>query len=563
MSQGAGTRGYMAPSGGVMTAEQIEDLLGGAAFASPNASLSIAYDDPGNRWTFDINTAHTNVWSVQQEFNGDGGASVSTGGSVNISDFGTGAGLVIYSSRGADALGRVLAVKNDNVLNTQALAIFDYEGVGSPAVIIRRGPVSAAQDSTAEALDIQSTNRLDTTVGIQGVESGRGTVKITHMHPVGAAANDDANAAILRLNWEDDSATPGTSVQGLYMYSEDGSPLVGDAIRMYNGASGAGTEILRLTAGGQLRVPQESAAAGLLLGADALLVNDGTDLSVTPPIGGTLTLDLTDDNLNVVQINLDTAIDGIYNPVFGIGVGQTITPSAASFGVRALTLSGIFVHTLAHLGTPYLVFNFNATAQLVGAGGGGASTVNLGNVTTYQNSPTFSLESDNLFGDIGTSNGRSFLDAVTFQRGAGGPAATATVAAWSSFHSAPTFDAGITVTADRRVRIQVAAGAGTITTEVGVDIQDLNTYPGTLTNRAMGIRTIAPILMGIAGTMTNVSAGIEIQSTTQALLVSRMTGAQMNALTAADGMIVYVTDNATVAGPNFYSRNAGAWVAGV
>lgn len=52
------------------------------------------------------------------------------------------------------------------------------------------------------------------------------------------------------------------------------------------------------------------------------------------------------------------------------------------------------------------------------------------------------------------------------------------------------------------------------------------------------------------------SGALDVQSTDGALIVPRMTTAQKNALTAADGMIVYDTTLAS-----FYKRQAGAWVA--
>ena len=58
-------------------------------------------------------------------------------------------------------------------------------------------------------------------------------------------------------------------------------------------------------------------------------------------------------------------------------------------------------------------------------------------------------------------------------------------------------------------------------------------------------------------TPTNASAKLDIVSTTGALLVSRMTTAQRDALTAANGMILYNTSTNAF---NFYEN--GAWVSG-
>jgi hypothetical protein len=51
-------------------------------------------------------------------------------------------------------------------------------------------------DSSCEAVDIVSLNDGDTTLGVRGHESGRGTIKVTHVKPDGIA---DANASALSM----------------------------------------------------------------------------------------------------------------------------------------------------------------------------------------------------------------------------------------------------------------------------------------------------------------------------------------------------------------------------
>jgi hypothetical protein len=63
------------------------------------------------------------------------------------------------------------------------------------------------------------------------------------------------------------------------------------------------------------------------------------------------------------------------------------------------------------------------------------------------------------------------------------------------------------------------------------------------------------IKVGTNGTSKTTSAGIEIDSTTEALLVSRMTTAQRDALTALNGMIIYNTSTNA-----FNFRENGSWV---
>src|SRR5256712_6217632 len=119
--------------------------------------------------------------------------SVSVGGALNLDNSAsTGAGAVLYSNQGAGALGRLLVVNQANPANPQHAVRIQNSGT-SHAVSIVHDPAGGAGDPTAEALDVVSTNPLDTTLGVQGREQGKGTVKITHAKP----AQSDAHAAAL------------------------------------------------------------------------------------------------------------------------------------------------------------------------------------------------------------------------------------------------------------------------------------------------------------------------------------------------------------------------------
>lgn len=61
--------------------------------------------------------------------------------------------------------------------------------------------------------------------------------------------------------------------------------------------------------------------------------------------------------------------------------------------------------------------------------------------------------------------------------------------------------------------------------------------------------------IGGADTVTNSSVALEVESTTKALLLSRMTSAERDALTAVDGMLIYNTTTSKLQG-----REGGAWV---
>jgi hypothetical protein len=187
--------------------------------------------------------------------------SVSVGGAVNLDNSGsTGAGAVLYSNRGTDALGRLLVVNQDNAANPQHAVRIENAGI-SHSVSIYHNPASGAGDSTAEALDVVSTNPLDTTVGVHGREEGRGTVKITHEKPAGSDA--DASALSICLLGQ------GTASQGIFIGNDFGNVTTGSLLNIRNG--GPGAERLVLTADGRMDLPVQGPLGGILIGSDASL----------------------------------------------------------------------------------------------------------------------------------------------------------------------------------------------------------------------------------------------------------------------------------------------------
>jgi hypothetical protein len=185
--------------------------------------------------------------------------SVSIGGAFNLDNSGaTGAGAVLYSHRGADALGRLLVVNQDNAANPQHAVRVENAGTAH-TVSIFHNPAGGAGDATAQALDVVSTNPLDTTVGVHGHEERRGTVKITHEKPSGS--DSDASALSICLIGER------TAAQGIYIGNDAGIATTGPLLNIRNG--GPGSERLVLTADGQVELPVKGANGGLLIGSDA------------------------------------------------------------------------------------------------------------------------------------------------------------------------------------------------------------------------------------------------------------------------------------------------------
>lgn len=141
--------------------------------------------------------------------NGVAPVSTSVGGAILLENTGnTGAGFIIYSNAGAST-GRLMNIRADNAAFDQPALHVDYDGTANGVEI-----VGASTDGSAVLLNITNTNPNDTTVGISGAETGKGTVKITH-----DGTGNDGNASALSLR----SNGTGTDAQGIFFDAEQGT----------------------------------------------------------------------------------------------------------------------------------------------------------------------------------------------------------------------------------------------------------------------------------------------------------------------------------------------------
>lgn len=371
--------------------------------------------------------------------------SASAGGALNLDNSASqGAGAVLYSNQGAGALGRLLVVNQAHPANPQQAVRIQNAGTAH-TVSILHDPAGGAGDSSAEAVDIVSTNPLDTTLGIQGQEEGRGTVKITHEKP----ARPDTNAAALSIALQGD----GTACQGIFIGNDAGNPTTGKLLNIRNG--GPSARRLALTAGGQLELPVQGPAGGLVIGDDASLYRSGEGVLATD--GGIAVAD------RVVLTSVDKAIaNGTYTAA-QVTAGTTVSLGTGG-GFRALgvaariTVSGTLAPTslsmcrLSSLVTP-------------------AGKTDLRSIEVYKSSPQI----DGLPGVADGVVGSTFasfqhqLRLNPIDRGTG------TLARVFGLYLPPATNsvgAGWTVPSYSAVRVEAPGGAGAITQLTGIDIRD-------------------------------------------------------------------------------------------
>jgi hypothetical protein len=361
------------------------------------------------------------------------------GGALNLDNSGSsGAGAVLYSNRGADALGRLLVVNQANPSNPQHAVRIQNAGTAH-TVSIFHDPAGGTGDPGAEAVDIVSTNEQDTALGVRGRETGKGTVKITHGKPPGT----DANASALSIALEG----AGTACQGIYIGNDAGNPTTGDLLHIRNG--GPGTDLLRLTAPGRLELAAQGPEGGLLVGGDAnvyradpgLLATDGALLLAAAganvsgrrwyaaqiPSSATITLN-PGAGLRGVTVSAAISTNGALDPTSlqMFGVSSVVTPSAAT-NMQAvevykseLSMNGLSGAAGGIVGSVFSSFQHRLRLRPIAAGGTGHFT--------------------NVFG----------------------------------FYSPPlaTVDAGWNVGNYALLRVEPPGGAGTILNLTGVDIRD-------------------------------------------------------------------------------------------
>ena len=143
----------------------------------------------------------------------------------------------------------------------------------------------------------------------------------------------------------------------------------------------------------------------------------------------------------------------------------------------------------------------------------------------------------------------------TVTRTVGGSAVVPNMTGFRAFNGAATGTGG-SITTLRGLHVLNATG--TITTFVGVDLDNMTGGTTNLSLRSAGasvqMRHAGPGIFGTNAAVT-ASTALEVRSTTGAFLLPRMTTTQRNALTAANGMVIYNTTTGVVE-----AREGGAWV---
>lgn len=241
--------------------------------------------NPGD--TVTDGTGSTNTLILQPTANK--GASVTTGGCLKIINTdSTGIGLLVYSNQAAPS-GRLVVINAANATFNQSALRIEHAGSGRGVDVNQTGTgigvnIAAAGGATASshALGVSLSNSGSTTssagsfvsansahscLSVTGVETGRGTIKISH---TGTGA--DANASALSIDLEGS----GTAAQGIFIDATGGG-TTGNLLEVRNNTGNR----LRLSAAGNLVIttPTSAYATGSMwVGSTAIHVNEGSNL---------------------------------------------------------------------------------------------------------------------------------------------------------------------------------------------------------------------------------------------------------------------------------------------
>lgn len=190
-------------------------------------------------------------------------ASTSVGGAVNIDNsLNTGAGLVVFSSQSAPA-GRLLVARSSSASFSQTVAFFQQAGTGHAL----HADLTQTNSATASAINATSANTANSAMFLSGVETGRGTLKVTH-----TGTGTDASAACVSL----DIAGTGTAAQGIFIDATGGG-TTGDLMDVRNN----GNQLFKLQSVGLTRPV-------LALGNGGPTISMGTNTpegAITAPVG--------------------------------------------------------------------------------------------------------------------------------------------------------------------------------------------------------------------------------------------------------------------------------------
>lgn len=262
----------------------------------------------------------------------DYGSSQSTGGWLLIDNTNNaGAGLVLYTNNGSSATAPLAVLTSDNTAFDQHSLLVNHEG-STHAVTINNNNTSVIGSVT---LNLTSANIADSTAFIEGSQSNRGTLKLTHKKPTGVA---DADASALSILLENDGAS--TAARGIFIDTESGA--TGDFVNLRNN----GAMVMRVDSTGAISIGEPTIASRFDIKSASLnsdlqrwIASDGSRLGrVTETSSGHGWFEIDNNAGTAIFLIRGDGGDSYFNSgQFGIGI---TSPAAALHVVGETRIDG-------------------------------------------------------------------------------------------------------------------------------------------------------------------------------------------------------------------------------
>lgn len=321
-----------------------------------------------------------------------------TGGGTLLINQGTnpGSGLNVYSTAGSGALGRLVNITSSNSTFDQSALHVDYAGTSNAVEISDTG-----SGTSGNALNVVSSNPNDSTVGINGAEIGRGTLKIVHNYP----GQSDANASALSLR----ANGSGTAAQGIFFDAENGG-TTGNLMKFRN----AGVDRFIMGPNGSLLTSQNvqigSTVADVGGGTGVLGLKQASVVPTTNPAaggvivyaeGGVLKWRDPSGNVHVVGGSVETPATQDFIPQDQSYIGWAYDPIAAANNTQLAAGQPVLIKVRSTLTTTVSNINLNVNNQ------GSGFTASASYVALYDMSGALLGQSNDVSGILNTTGAKT------------------------------------------------------------------------------------------------------------------------------------------------------------
>ncbi|MEE9219997.1 MAG: hypothetical protein V3U34_00470 [candidate division NC10 bacterium] len=490
------------------------DGSGGVEFAATGGTVSSVASGDADIILVAPTTGAVVVTATNQEIDTTDGNTAYGEGAGNV---GVHAGAVDNTSLGRSALAALTAGDNNTGLGEDALAALT-SGVQNTAV-------------GSKALAAQSTTTRGVAVGAQSLLNANANDLTGLGYRAGASVSSGAQNTFGGANSGADGATPLTAADNTAFGFNAGNALEG-ALAIGNTLLGSGCGGLMQSGEGNVAAGENSLAVcvsgskNVAIGQDAMSLYVGTGATNCTAVGDNAMRQATTGMRNVAlgdDCMSGQAVSGNDN----VGVGSNCLNQLSS-GVQNVAIGRVALDAV-QTGNNSTAIGIGALSAFTGSEGTSVGALSLFNATTGVNTAV----GYNALNDVVTAGGNAAF---------GHSAGALCTGQQNTFLGALAGDASVAADGCIVIGYNQDTSAAAADNELNIG----GTIFGDLSSEKM-------VRIGGSGAITG-DAQLELANTDKAFLPNRLTTTQRDALTAADGMVIY---NTTDESHQFYQN--GGW----